>query len=854
MKNFRLMHAHALILFLVIATKTQTCLAYRRRGTGGTTRIIPENVIVEIFDPNQPGQPLQRINTSGSAFGPLLPFGREEALSDNTADGIGLPIYHTPRQNPLLCNDVSEEDKNVRQDEPFILMIPRGSCTFERKVANAQKMGAYTAMIYNNLSSRYDLNYQAQPRSPTTSPTMYPTHIVNGSVVEDVTNVVEHLSWPQDKFDYDCNYGQALMPLESFSFIPSSLSRVDGDKRLIYDGSINDALLTGLGEENLCLQYEKEEKVFESSCASQRCLLTGELSKQQDVFGFEVVMVKGCCAWDISFNLHYETEKILSHINIPSVFLTMEQGDNLLEAMDWDGTNSRQLVTAIIYERAYPKLNMSSIFLCIFGTWVTWIASYHSAKPYRDARIELETIDIDLGPSGGADALPMESVSTDSRGNDINRDTQMDTEGGDLELTEVTAENDDTERHTQRESDANTNANVVNRFSHAYTHSQDTLELRGLHALTFVVIAASLLFLLFFTRIYGFVTVLYAIAGTTAIAQVIFEPAFNSLAIRICPQCISWYGTICRSRRRFKVYLTKGLSYMCSYGVGFLWVWYYYSFELAFLRPFYWIIQDIMGMCICIVFFDFVRLNNIQVATFFLVAFFMYDIFFVFATYLIFEQNIMSTVALGGPDIADKIHCTKYPDHDDCGTVSPLPMLLAIPSIGDYIPSMSMLGLGDIILPGLLISFAARLDAAKKLVNTASIRTRAASEGVRDVSNLYRKRKFWSRIYSGYFYRAILAYGSGLLLSLIVSHILQQPQPALMYLIPLTIATIAMTGRRKHEFNLIWIGHKALPLADEVVREISYVGAARFGVDPMDDLSIYTASSHTLSEDGHGVM
>ncbi len=67
---------------------------------------------------NEP-QPLQSMYTSGSIFGPLLPFGRKAAItkdvnlrSDNGSGldiGIGLPVYHTPDDNLLLCNEIHEQ-------------------------------------------------------------------------------------------------------------------------------------------------------------------------------------------------------------------------------------------------------------------------------------------------------------------------------------------------------------------------------------------------------------------------------------------------------------------------------------------------------------------------------------------------------------------------------------------------------------------------------------------------------------------------------------------------------------------------------------------------------------------------
>eukprot|EP00978_Attheya_sp_CCMP212_P020313 scaffold57951_cov59-Attheya_sp.AAC.6 len=52
----------------------------------------------------------------------------------------------------------------------------------------------------------------------------------------------------------------------------------------------------------------------------------------------------------------------------------------------------------------------------------------------------------------------------------------------------------------------------------------------------------------------------------------------------------------------------------------------------------------------------------------------------------------------------------------DCLGGNPLLMLFIIRCIGDYQGGTSLLDLGDIVLPGLLLSFGACFDAAKSLV------------------------------------------------------------------------------------------------------------------------------------------
>ena len=88
---------------------------------------------------------------------------------------------------------------------------------------------------------------------------------------------------------------------------------------------------------------------------------------------------------------------------------------------------------------------------------------------------------------------------------------------------------------------------------------------------------------------------------------------------------------------------------------------------------------------------------------------FCYDIFFVFVSPYIFGSSVMVTVATGysGATHNDENFCEKHPSDKDCNMNS-LPMLLIVPTFSSYLSSESLLGLGDIVLPGLLLVWAAR--------------------------------------------------------------------------------------------------------------------------------------------------
>jgi signal peptide peptidase-like 2B len=88
---------------------------------------------------------------------------------------------------------------------------------------------------------------------------------------------------------------------------------------------------------------------------------------------------------------------------------------------------------------------------------------------------------------------------------------------------------------------------------------------------------------------------------------------------------------------------------------------------------------------------------------------FCYDVFFVFISPYVFGSSVMVTVATGSTSTThtDENYCEKYPTDSDCALNS-LPMLLVVPTLSSYLSSESLLGLGDIVLPGLLLVWAAR--------------------------------------------------------------------------------------------------------------------------------------------------
>ncbi len=310
------------------------------------------------------------------------------------------------------------------------------------------------------------------------------------------------------------------------------------------------------------------------------------------------------------------------------------------------------------------------------------------------------------------------------------------------------------------------------------------------------------------------VKVLYAIGCSKAVAQVLFQPIVTRVATKMqVPDRV-----VCRTNTEEFGDLTlyEVVSFAFGYTLGITWLCVAFFVRHPESNLFFWVTQDVMGSCMCIMFLSIIKLNSIRVATFLLLVAFFYDIFFVFVTPLIFKgQSVMITVATsGGPPKADPSWCEKYPDDRNCQGGDPLPMLLTVPRIGDYQGGASLLGLGDIVLPGLLLSFAARLDEAKSLLGVVG----GGNGSFHSYSCPEQKFCGGCRLCSvGYFPPLVLAYAFGLLLANMAVYLMNMGQPALLYLVPACLGTMTFMGWRRNELRGLWDGSKVVRSADALI-------------------------------------
>ncbi|MDP2434269.1 MAG: hypothetical protein Q8P67_00835, partial [archaeon] len=170
-----------------------------------------------------------------------------------------------------------------------------------------------------------------------------------------------------------------------------------------------------------------------------------------------------------------------------------------------------------------------------------------------------------------------------------------------------------------------------------------------------------------------------------------------------------------------------------------------------------WITTDILAIYLAVTSIAVLRLSSLKVATILLSLFFLYDIFWVFLSSCLFGRNVMVTVAVSIPSV---------------------PILIAFPRFLDS-HGLSMLGLGDIVLPGIFLSFLYRTDMRLSLGPFTR---------------------------SGYFLYSLFGYVCGLEIAFAMLPAFQKAQPALLYLVPgVLIPAVSMAAHRR-QLKDLWNG------------------------------------------------
>jgi len=179
-----------------------------------------------------------------------------------------------------------------------------------------------------------------------------------------------------------------------------------------------------------------------------------------------------------------------------------------------------------------------------------------------------------------------------------------------------------------------------------------------------------------------------------------------------------------------------------------------------------WVIQDLLGIMFSINMLKVLRLPSLKICTILLSALFFYDIFFVFITPLFMEggKSVMVEVATG------------HSSDEQLPMVLRVPHLSTDPSRVCYVHTYSLLGFGDILVPGLLLSFAHSYDLLT---------------GIK---------------YKLYWIITTVAYILGLIATFISLFVMNSAQPALLYLVPFTLIPTILVAWIRGDLASMWEG------------------------------------------------
>ncbi|KAK4734542.1 hypothetical protein R3W88_008803 [Solanum pinnatisectum] len=223
---------------------------------------------------------------------------------------------------------------------------------------------------------------------------------------------------------------------------------------------------------------------------------------------------------------------------------------------------------------------------------------------------------------------------------------------------------------------------------------------------------------------------------------------------------------------------------------------------IAWLVSGHWILNNLLGISLCIAFVSHVRLPNIKVCAMLLGCLFVYDIFWVFYSERFFGANVMVSVAT--QQSSNPVHIVanrlSLPGLQLITKKLELPVKIVFPRnlLGGVVPGYAavdfmMLGLGDMAIPSMLLALVLCFDHRKS----------KDSENIMDIPP---PKEDISSPKGFYIWYALAGYSLGLVTALAAGILTHSPQPALLYLVPSTLGPIIVISWMRKELAELWEG------------------------------------------------
>lgn len=322
-----------------------------------------------------------------------------------------------------------------------------------------------------------------------------------------------------------------------------------------------------------------------------------------------------------------------------------------------------------------------------------------------------------------------------------------------------------------QEKDKDGNPTTTGAFNNGSTNNSECIQTIDSTQALFLPIGASvslLVMFFFFDSVQVVFTICTAVLATIAFAFLLL-PMCQYLTRPCSPQNKISFGCCGRFT------LAELLSFSLSVMLVLIWV-----------LTGHWLLMDALAMGLCVAMIAFVRLPSLKVSCLLLSGLLIYDVFWVFFSAYIFNSNVMVKVATQPAENPIDVLSRKLHLGPGMGRDVPrlsLPGKLVFPSsTGSH---FSMLGIGDIVMPGLLLCFVLRYDNYKKQAN-----------GEVPISGRMQR--------VSYFHCTLIGYFVGLLTATVASRIHRAAQPALLYLVPFTLLPLLTMAYLKGDLRRMW--------------------------------------------------
>lgn len=298
---------------------------------------------------------------------------------------------------------------------------------------------------------------------------------------------------------------------------------------------------------------------------------------------------------------------------------------------------------------------------------------------------------------------------------------------------------------------------------------ESSLDISPVWVLSFVVFMATMLVVLylFIRYLVYFINGMFALSSAVAILGVL-EPLVYKMPCgtgRLPDGAVPcFHGSL---------EIRQALVLLASVIVPALWVYWRH-------HPLSWIMQDGLGVCFSVYILRVLRMPNLKICTLLLSILFFYDIFFVFLTPHLIPAKITHNSTMSFVNASGKGDSIMVEVARGGGSKEQIPMMMRVPRFGNKeisacLNTYSLLGFGDILVPGLLLAFLRGFD----LINVGGCM---------------------------YFPVALISYGLGLLATFAGLYLMRLAQPALLYLVPFTVLPTLLIARCRGEFDDIWNG------------------------------------------------